>query len=170
MLREAGQTVVFIEHDPSLFDGAAAMLEPVANALKEVARESLVILYTPAADRTFAALAQKADHYIEIVPVEEPESYPHQPYLAAVRPASLPGSGRWRCRDGQDVSQCKAGRQQHGGPVAAARALKKEDQQYGRRLVELAKTHSSEAFVACDDPLEAMVFSALVEILGARTH
>lgn len=71
MLREAGHTVVFIEHDPSLFDGAAAMLEPVANALKEVARESLVILYTPAADRTFAALAQKADHYIEIVPVEE---------------------------------------------------------------------------------------------------
>ncbi len=47
----------------------------------------------------------------------------------------------------------------------SARALKKEDRQYGERLVELAKTHSSEAFVACDDPLEAVVFSALVEIL-----
>jgi hypothetical protein len=47
----------------------------------------------------------------------------------------------------------------------SARALKKEDQKYGERLVELAKTHSSEAFIACDDPLEAVVFSALVEIL-----
>ncbi len=71
MLREAGHTVIFVEHDPSLFDGAAAMLEPIANALKEVARESLVILYTPVADRTFAALARKADHYIEIVAAGE---------------------------------------------------------------------------------------------------
>jgi hypothetical protein len=47
----------------------------------------------------------------------------------------------------------------------SAKALKKEDREYGERLVELAKTHSSEAFVACDDPLEAVVFSALVEIL-----
>ena len=31
--------------------------------------------------------------------------------------------------------------------------------------MELAKTHSSEAFVACDDPLEGVVFSALVEII-----
>jgi hypothetical protein len=31
--------------------------------------------------------------------------------------------------------------------------------------VELAKKHSSEAFIACDDPLEAAVFSALVETL-----
>jgi len=47
----------------------------------------------------------------------------------------------------------------------SARALKKEDQHYGTRLVELAKKHSSEAFMACDDPLEAAVFSALVEML-----
>ncbi len=47
----------------------------------------------------------------------------------------------------------------------SSRALKKEDQQYGEKLVELVKRHSSEAFVACDDPLEAAVFSALVETL-----
>jgi hypothetical protein len=47
----------------------------------------------------------------------------------------------------------------------SSRALKKEDQQYGERLVELAKKHSSEAFIACDDPLEAAVFSVLVETL-----
>ncbi len=70
-LREAGHTIVFVEHDPTLFDGAMAMLEPVAGALKEAARESLVILYTPVADRTFSALARKADHFIGIYAVEE---------------------------------------------------------------------------------------------------
>ena len=47
----------------------------------------------------------------------------------------------------------------------STKALKKEDRPYGEQLVELAKMHSSEAFVACDDPLEAAVFSVLVEIL-----
>jgi hypothetical protein len=47
----------------------------------------------------------------------------------------------------------------------SSRALKKEDQQYGEKLVELAKKHSSEAFMACDDPLEAAVFSVLVEMI-----
>ena len=70
ILREASHTVIFVEHDPSLFDGAMEMLEPIGSALKECARESLVILYTPLTDRTFSALARKADHYIEIVPGE----------------------------------------------------------------------------------------------------
>jgi hypothetical protein len=47
----------------------------------------------------------------------------------------------------------------------SSRALKKEDQQYGEEIVKLVKMHSSEAFIACDDPLEAAVFSALVEML-----
>lgn len=47
----------------------------------------------------------------------------------------------------------------------SARALKKEDQHYSEKLVELVKKHSSEAFVACDDPLEAAIFSVLVEML-----
>ncbi len=47
----------------------------------------------------------------------------------------------------------------------SARALKKEDRIYGERVAELAKMHASEAFVACDDPLEAAVFSVLVEML-----
>ena len=71
VIREAGHTVVFAEHDPSLFDGAATMLEPVAGALKEAGRDSLVILYTPVTDHTFLALARKADRYIEIFTEEE---------------------------------------------------------------------------------------------------
>ena len=47
----------------------------------------------------------------------------------------------------------------------SALVLKMEDRRYGERLVERAKTRSSEAFVACDDPFEAVVFSARVEII-----
>lgn len=45
------------------------------------------------------------------------------------------------------------------------KALKREDQIYVDRLVEMAKKHSSEGFYAFDDPLESALFSALVEIL-----
>ena len=51
--------------------------------------------------------------------------------------------------------------------LKASRALKKEDQVYGERLAEMAKKHSSEAFYAMDDPLEAAVFSVLVEMKKA---
>ncbi|MHB8164958.1 MAG: hypothetical protein ACYDDV_11595 [Methanoregula sp.] len=55
------------------------------------------------------------------------------------------------------------------GPIErwarAARTIRKEDQPYGKKLVALAKLHSSEAFYGCDDPLEAAVFSGLMGIL-----
>ena len=47
----------------------------------------------------------------------------------------------------------------------AGRAMKKEDQDYARELAAMAKKHSSEAFYALDDPLEAAVFSALIELM-----
>jgi hypothetical protein len=49
--------------------------------------------------------------------------------------------------------------------LKASKALKKEDQVYGQRLAEMAKKHSSEAFYALDDPLEAAIFSVLVELM-----
>ncbi|MDM7933856.1 MAG: hypothetical protein QUS08_00525 [Methanothrix sp.] len=49
--------------------------------------------------------------------------------------------------------------------LKASRALKKEDQVYGQMIAEMAKKHSSEAFYCLDDPLEAAVFSVLVEIM-----
>jgi hypothetical protein len=49
--------------------------------------------------------------------------------------------------------------------LKASRALKKEDQVYGQRLAEMAVKHSSEALYALDDPLEAAVFSVLVEMV-----
>lgn len=49
--------------------------------------------------------------------------------------------------------------------LKASKALKKEDQVYGQKLAEMVKKHSSEAFYALDDPLEAAVFSVLVEMI-----
>jgi len=49
--------------------------------------------------------------------------------------------------------------------LKASKALKKEDRIYGEMLAEMARKHSSEAFYALDDPLEAAVFSVLVEML-----
>ena len=49
--------------------------------------------------------------------------------------------------------------------LRARRALRKEDQAYAENLAEMAKRHASEGFYAFDDPLEAAVFSVLIEIL-----
>ena len=50
----------------------------------------------------------------------------------------------------------------------AGRAMKKEDQPYALELAQMAKKHSCEAFYALDDPLEAAVFSVLIELLKER--
>jgi DNA polymerase I len=71
-LKEAGHTVIFIEHDPTLFDGADRLLALVAAALRDAGREALVILYSPDMDRSFAALARQADRLIEIMQADEP--------------------------------------------------------------------------------------------------
>jgi hypothetical protein len=71
VLREASHTIVLVEHDPTLFEGAEKMLAPLAGALKDAGRESLVILYAPAIDRTFAALMRQADRIIEIAAAED---------------------------------------------------------------------------------------------------
>lgn len=67
VIREAAHTVVLVEHDPTLFDEAKALLDPVSSALRDVARESLVILYTPSTNRSFSILSRRADHYVEFV-------------------------------------------------------------------------------------------------------
>jgi len=49
--------------------------------------------------------------------------------------------------------------------LKASKALEEEDHVYGQKLAEMARKHSSEAFYPLDDPQEAAVFSALVEIM-----
>ena len=67
MIHEAGHTVIFIEHDPTLFEGADRLLAPLADALRDAGHEALVILYSPSMDPPFAALARRADRVIEIL-------------------------------------------------------------------------------------------------------
>jgi len=52
--------------------------------------------------------------------------------------------------------------------LRARRAMRKEDQSYAEELAAMAKRHTSEGFYAFDDPLEAALFSVLVELLKER--
>ncbi len=49
-----------------------------------------------------------------------------------------------------------------------ARTLPGEDRECARRVVEMAKRHSSECFYAFDDPLEAALFSVILELAKAN--
>lgn len=49
----------------------------------------------------------------------------------------------------------------------AARGLRTEDRPYAERLADLARRHTAEAFYGFDDPLEAALFSVLIELLKA---
>lgn len=81
VINESAHTIIFIEHDGSLFDGAERLLLPAGSALREAGREALVILYSPVMDRSFSALSQQADRLIEIlVPGEEPAERRMAPY------------------------------------------------------------------------------------------
>jgi hypothetical protein len=61
ILREAHHTILFLEHDPSLYDDAGPLIPEVAAALAEAARTALVVLYAPRPDPALRALARQAD-------------------------------------------------------------------------------------------------------------
>jgi hypothetical protein len=54
--------------------------------------------------------------------------------------------------------------------MRSARKLDRDDREPGTRLTGLAKKHSSEAFFGCDSPLEAALFSSLIEISRSRAE
>jgi len=49
--------------------------------------------------------------------------------------------------------------------IRTKKALKKEYQAYAEELAKMAKMHSNEVFYLFDDPLEAAMFSLLIEML-----
>ena len=71
ILKEVSHTVLLLEHDPTLFEGAENMIPQIAGMLKDIGRESLVIMYTPSIDRTFSVLMRQASHIIEFAPAED---------------------------------------------------------------------------------------------------
>jgi hypothetical protein len=77
-IQETRHSLVLIEHDPALFDGAEQMSVPVSAALRDLGREALVLLYAGIKDPSFAALARHADRYIEFIPpVPQPDRRAH---------------------------------------------------------------------------------------------
>lgn len=72
VLTEAAHSVIFVEHDPTLYDGAWDMLTPVSEALSECSRDAMVILYSPTPDRAFCSLARLATRLYFLSPVEIP--------------------------------------------------------------------------------------------------
>jgi len=94
VIREASHTIILAEHDPTLFEGAENMLAPVAGALKDAGRESLVVLYTPAIDRTFAALMRQADRVIEIATVADLSTLQSQRVIRMQRNGGPLGGGQ----------------------------------------------------------------------------
>jgi hypothetical protein len=90
ILKEASHTVVFVEHDPTMFDGAEKMITPVSAALRDVGREALVILYTPSVDRPFLALVRSADRIFQITPASDPSCRQHRTTRSCPLGGTLP--------------------------------------------------------------------------------
>jgi hypothetical protein len=61
ILEEARHSIVFVEHDPLLYEDAAEMTEYVSQALRDAAKEAAVLLYSPGSDAFLEELARNAD-------------------------------------------------------------------------------------------------------------
>ncbi|KUK44678.1 MAG: hypothetical protein WCY97_01940 [Methanothrix sp.] len=61
ILKEAYQTQIIFEYDPTLFEDATEMAEYVGQALKEVSNGSSVLLYSPWTDRHLEEVSKFAD-------------------------------------------------------------------------------------------------------------
>jgi hypothetical protein len=67
---------------------------------------------------------------------------------------------------GRSVESIRLGvKHTHDRWVRVQKAMREDDQKYAKKLADMAKKHSSAGFYAFDDPLEAAVFSVLVEML-----
>ncbi len=60
-LKEAYQTLIILEHDPSLFEDATEMAEYVGQAIKDVSNRSSVLVYSPWTDRHLDEISKFAD-------------------------------------------------------------------------------------------------------------
>lgn len=91
ILREAHHTILFLEHDPSLYDDAGPHLPEVAAALAEAARTALVVLYAPRPDPSLRVLARRADR---VFCLEAGERGPREPRAARPGRPLPPGSSQ----------------------------------------------------------------------------
>jgi hypothetical protein len=74
ILEEACHSLIVVEHDPLLYENSIEMVEYIQQALKQVAREATVLLYSPGIDPFLEDLAKGADRvfYFEEGPRDTP--------------------------------------------------------------------------------------------------
>jgi hypothetical protein len=74
ILEEAYHSLILVEHDHMLYEGAKEMAEYVSQAMKEAAKDATVLLYAPRVDPYFEDLTKNADRifYFEEGPRAEP--------------------------------------------------------------------------------------------------
>jgi DNA polymerase I len=67
ILRESYHTIIFVEHDPTLYEGSGEEVAgQVAEALKSAGQGSAVVLYAPEEDQTFSDMARLADRFFSL--------------------------------------------------------------------------------------------------------
>jgi hypothetical protein len=72
VLEEARHTLIFVEHDPSLYEDAAELPEYISRALRDLANQATVVLYAPSADPHLEEMAKRADRVFYLQGSERP--------------------------------------------------------------------------------------------------
>jgi DNA polymerase I len=91
ILQESYHTIVWVEHDPSLYEDAAEMAVQVGAGLRQLGQGSLVVLSTPAPDPHFEEMSRMADRAFYLASPLAPLPRPRAKGRGKVRfPAGLP--------------------------------------------------------------------------------
>jgi hypothetical protein len=85
ILRESYHTILFVEHDPSLYEGAEELAGQVGEALKEVGSHALVVLYTPRPDSSFEKMTRFADRVFYLATGAGPGAGREKPRRSRIR-------------------------------------------------------------------------------------
>jgi hypothetical protein len=72
ILEEARHTLIFVEHDPSLYEDAEEIPEYISHALRDLADRATVVLYAPSADPSLEEMAKRADRVFYLQSPERP--------------------------------------------------------------------------------------------------
>jgi hypothetical protein len=64
ILHEIDQSIVVVEHDPTIYADAGDVRRIIPSAMKSVSRDRIFILYSPTMEKHFSYLADACDHLI----------------------------------------------------------------------------------------------------------
>jgi hypothetical protein len=80
ILHETYHSIVFLEHDPTIYDDAGQVKMMIPRALKEISHDKIVILYAPKMDRHLSFLISNADR-IYVIEASNESSRSHRGHL-----------------------------------------------------------------------------------------